>query len=371
MQRLVTGYFLYITIPRTAMIRSVARHNTSCLSILLGSILLIASSCRKNGYPDQPKNNELVILAEITAGDSLKIPVSKSIQVGSGGIISFEEVNSASVMISRPGSRPWKLKLNTSADFTGNPASVYTGPQKPHYNTTYDLKVQDPLSGTVTAQTTIPPPVRLRRFDTSAGIRLGIPVLNCRFTLVDSPGNSHYYVFEAVKQLVRLAHYFYWQGTRHNYEIPAEKKLYEQIKNTPGVKLMRDTIPTNVFKRLSIYTDDANVDNAMVSGLENPFRRIFLPGHFLNGQEYTTAVSVDRKYFKADYTQGLGRVLVQVKSVSLELYNYLFWYEKYKSDIGAVPPGQLYSPPGNIQNGLGIFGGSSKRQWMYYFDELR
>src|SRR5882757_1164259 len=80
-------------------------------------------SCRKNLYPATPKDNELVILAEITAGDSLKIPVSKSIQVGSGGIISFEEVKSASVMIFRPDGRSWMLRLNTSPDFSANPAS--------------------------------------------------------------------------------------------------------------------------------------------------------------------------------------------------------------------------------------------------------
>ncbi|MHA4809238.1 DUF4249 domain-containing protein [Flavitalea flava] len=334
-------------------------------------LVLFIFSCKKNLYPEQNLNNELVILAEITAGDSMKIPVSKSILVGSGGIISFEEVNSASVQVSRSDGRSWALKLNTSVGFSGNPASVYTSPQKPHYNTTYHLQVQDPLSGTVTAETTIPGPVRISGFDTTGRIRSGIPVLNCRFTLKDSPGVEHSYVFEAVKQIVRVCHYFFWQGTRYDYEKASGKKLYEQVKNSPGVKLLPDTIPTNVFKRLAIYTDDSNVDNTQSTSLDSPFRRIFLPGRFVSGQAYTTSVSIDRKYFTAESGQDPGRVLVQIKSVSPELYNYLFWYEKYKSDIGSVPPGQLYSPPGNIQNGLGIFGGSSKRQWVFYFDTLQ
>lgn len=342
------------------------------LTVPAGALILFLSfSCRKNLYPDQPTDNELVILAEITAGDSLKIPVSKSIQVGSGGIISFEEVSSASVLVSRSSDgRSWKLRLNTSPDFAGNPASVYTGPQKPHYNTTYNLQVQDPLSGTVTAKTTIPSPVLVSRLDTSGDSRYGAPALKCQFTLTDSPGVSHYYVFEAVKQLVRLSHYFYWKGVRYNYDKPDGKKLYEQVKNVPGVKLSTDTLPSNIFKRLSIFTDDPNVDNAQESSLDSPFRRIFLPGTVVSGQSYTTSFSIDRKYFRADNDSSLGRVLVQVKSVSTELYNYLFWYEKYKSDIGSVPPGQLYSPPGNIQNGLGIFGGSAKREWVFYFDSL-
>jgi hypothetical protein len=170
--------------------------------------------------------------------------------------------------------------------------------------------------------------------------------------------------------LVRLSHYFYWKGTRYSYDKPDGKKLYEQVKNSPGVKLFCDTLPSNIFKRLTIFTDDPNVDNAQASSLDSPFRRIFLPGQFVSGQSYTTSFSIDRKYFTADNDTSRGRVLVQVKSVSPELYNYLFWYEKYKSDIGSVPPGQLYSPPGNIQNGLGIFGGSARREWAFYFDGL-
>jgi hypothetical protein len=56
--------------------------------------------------------------------------------------------------------------------------------------------------------------------------------------------------------------------------------------------------------------------------------------------------------------------------VSKELYNYLKLYEKYKTDFGSVPTNQLVSPAGNIVNGLGIFGGSAKRERIYYFDVL-
>jgi hypothetical protein len=188
---------------------------------------------------------------------------------------------------------------------------------------------------------------------------------------MDSPGVSHNYVFEAVKQLIRLSHYFYWQGIRYNYDKPDGKKLYAQVKNSPGVKLFCDTLPSNIFKRLSIFTDDPNVDNAQASSLDSPFRRIFLPAPVVSGQSYTASFSIDRKYFAADNDGSRGRVLVQIKSVSPELYNYLFWYEKYKSDIGSIPPGQLYSPPGNVQNGLGIFGGSARREWVFYFDNLQ
>jgi len=314
---------------------------------LLFAVSLIMG-CKKNPYPNDSVNNQLVILTEISAGDSLKVPVSKSIQVGSGGIISFEKVSSAHVQLFRADGRSWLLKLNTSPDFANDPASIYTAPQRPHSGTTYSLQVQDPLSGTVTAKTTIPPLVRLTGFDTSSGVRAGVPVMNCSFTLVDSPGVDHYYVFEAVKQLVKIAH----------------------IKDSTGRIIRTDTIPRNTFLRLNLYTDDPNVANSQVSSLDSPFRRIFLPSRVFSGT-YTTGFSVDRKFFRDPQHASPGIVVIMVKSVSPELYNYLFYYEKYKLDIGSVPTGQLYSPPGNVVNGLGIFGSSSKRQWMYYFDDLR
>jgi hypothetical protein len=311
----------------------------------------------------------LVVLAEITAGDSLKIPVSKSIQVGNGGIISFEKVNSANVKIARQDGKSWTLKLNTSPDFAGDPASIYTGPQRPHHNTTYTLQVQDPLSGTISSQTTIPPPVRVSNADTGMELYHGNSMMRLKFTLLDSPGATHYFVFEAIKELVKTTHYFYWKGARYTYETSAGKTLYDQIKNNPGVNLLCDTSSTNNFLRLNVFTDDPNVDNAQLSSLDSPFRRIFLPAGIVN-DAYSTSVLIDSKYFVSGDPSTRGRVLLQLKSVSPELYSYLFWYEKYKSDIGSVPPGQLYSPPGNIQNGLGIFGSSSRHQWIYYFDAL-
>jgi hypothetical protein len=332
---------------------------------------MVLLSCKKNPYPDQSLGNELVVLAEISAGDSLNVPVSKSIQVGSGGIISFEKVNSASVKIFRPDGKSYTLRLNTSPDYSTDPASIYTAPSRPHSNTVYNLQVQDPLSGTVTAQTTLPSPVRVTRMDTSSEGRYGTDILHCKITLVDTPDAQHYYVFEALKQLVTLDHYFLWKGKRYDYDQPAGKKSYATLKDSPGVLLLLDTIPRNVFQRLNIFTDDGNVDNAQVSVLDSPFRRIFLPGSYFAGSSYTTSVSIDRKYFRATQPASLGWVVIQVKSVSPELYHYLFWYEKYKTDVGSVPTSQLYSPPGNIQNGLGIFGGSSKRQWIFCFDDLR
>jgi hypothetical protein len=189
-------------------------------------------------------------------------------------------------------------------------------------------------------------------------------------SLQDQPDTPNLYVFEALKELLHVRHLFTYQGKDYDYDTPSGLTLWNQVKNTPGVALRRDTVSLNKFLRLALYTDDPNVDNARVSSLDSPFERIFLPDHVFNGQRYDERIYIDRSYFRGTGSLGPGRVLLMVKSASPELYNYLFWYEQYKSAIESLPPDQLYSPPGNIQNGLGIFGGSSKHQWVYYFDDL-
>ncbi|HEV2482792.1 MAG TPA: DUF4249 family protein [Puia sp.] len=336
----------------------------------IAGMLLLVFSCKKSPYPAGLVQNELVVLAEITAGQPLKIPVSKSIQVGNGGIISFDKVTTANVIVSPPGGTPITCLLNSSSFYAGDPASVYTSRHAPAYNTRYRLQVQDPVSGTVTAETTIPSRVRIFGFDTSSTFRGGLPVLAVRVSFNDPPDSVNQYVFEALKQLMRVRHLFTYQGKTYNYDTPKGYTLYQMIQGQPGVSLRRDTVATDTLLRLMVYTGDKNTDNAKVSTLDSPFERIFLPDRVFNGRAYTETFYVDKTYFTAASNQGPGRVLLMVKSASPELYNYLFWYEQYKSSIESLPPDQLYSPPGNIKNGLGIFGGSSMRRWVYYFDPL-
>lgn len=339
-------------------------------------LLIGAAACKKNPYPAGLVQNELVVLAEITEGTRLKIPVSKSIQVGNGGIISFDKVTTANVTLYPPRGAGITCKLNNSRFFAGDPASIYTSPHAPAYNTHYRLVVQDPVSGTVTAETTIPSRVRIFGYDTTSTVRNGLPVLAVRVSFNDPSDSVNQYVFEALKELLEVKHLFSYGGKTYNYDNPDGYALYEKVKDQPGVNLRRDTVSTDTFLRLKVYTNDNNTDNAKVSALDSPFERIFLPDHVFNGQAYTETFYVDKTYFTAAGAGGgaggqrPGRVLLMVKSASPELYNYLFWYEQYKYSIESLPPDQLYSSPGNIKNGLGIFGGSSMRRWVYYFDGL-
>ena len=331
-------------------------------------LLLFISACKKNFSSDQFEDDKVVVLAEITAGDSVKIPIGKTIKVENGSLIRFEKVNDATVTVTGTNTMSWVLSPNYSLQYANNPTSVFTNKNKFKTNTSYKIEINHPTLGQASATTHIPPYPRLVAVDTASTQFNDKDVLAANITWKDSLNLDEFYIIEAVKELVKNNHWFIYQNKRYSYDVPAGKELYEKIKNTPGVKIITDTVSLNKFTRLYLYTQDDQSENARIDKLTNPFRRIFFPDGAFNGGNYTTRVYIDKQFFTDP--QQKGRVRLQLKSVSKEFYNYLKLYEKYKTDFGSVPTNQLISPSGNIANGLGIFGGSAKREKLYYFDVL-
>ncbi|THU40391.1 DUF4249 family protein [Niastella caeni] len=342
----------------------VTHRSRHCWFLLL---LFFTSACKKNFSSDQFEDDKLVVLAEITAGDTVKIPIGKTIKVENGSLIRFEKVNDATVTLTETNNMSWVLQPSYSWQYINNPTSVFTNRKRFKANTRYKIEINHPTLGVVKAETHIPTIPVMFGIDTSSTTFNDKEVFAANVSWKDSLDNEEFYIIEAVKELVKTSHYFYYQGKRYNYDTQIGRNMYEQVKNTPGVHLLRDTIGSNKFIRLNVYTQDDRSENARIDKLTNPFRRIFFTDP-VNGQRYTTRVYIDKHFFIDP--QQKGRIRLQLKSVSKELYNYLKLYEKYKTDFGSVPTNQLVSPTGNVQNGLGIFGGSAKRERVYYFDSL-
>jgi hypothetical protein len=334
----------------------------------LGMICLLVA-CKKNPLNDQFQDDQLVMLSEITAGDSVKIPIGKTIKVQGGALIRFEKVNDATVTLTEANTLSWVLKPGFSPQYTNNPTTVYTNRKRFKSNTAYTIEVKHPTLGILKASTFIPAFPKVSFKDTSYETYQDKTLLAADITWQDDDNKDDYYIVEAVKELLRIGHHFFHQGVFYDYDTPQGKKLYDQIKNT-GVKLVTDTISQNQFLRLHLYTADNNADNIHIDNYSNSFRRLFFTDRAFSGQSYTSRVYIDPQFFVSSTTAQKGRVKLQFKLVSKELYDYLLIYEKYKTDLGALPANQLPSPPGNIQHGLGIFGGSARREKVFYFDAL-
>jgi hypothetical protein len=334
--------------------------------LFIGALLI--SACKKNFSSDQFEDGKLVVLAEITALDSVKIPIGKTIKVENGSLIRFEKVNDATVTITEENAASWVLQPNYSQQYINNPTSVFTNKKRFRANANYRIDINHPTLGFVSASTYIPALPHLIKTDTFSTEFNDKQVLGVNITWRDSADYDEFYVIEAVKELVRNNHFFIYQAKRYSYDTQEGKDFYQTIKNTPGIKILMDTISLNKYTRLNLYTEDDQSENVKIDKLTNPFRRIFFPDILFSGDLYRTTVYIDKQFF-VDPKQK-GRVRLQLKSVSQELYDYLKLYEKYKTDFGSVPTNQLVSPTGNIENGLGIFGGSAKRERVYYFDVL-
>ena len=335
-------------------------------------LLLISTGagCKKNFLPDTDDEDKLVVLAEVTAGDLVRIPVARTIRAGSGNLINFEKVNDATVVLSEEKGQKWILRADKSMQFANNPASVFTVRHFYRPNTNYTLEVSHPELGEARAVTAVPNPVQVEKLDTASAIRQGKPVLEVKLTLKDLPDQLENYVIEAVKQVLKIRITFIYNGTKYDCDSEEGKKLYEQVKNDPSVQSDKDTIPQQQFLRLNLYSKDMHIENLRFDGADNPFRRIFLSDQYFTANQYELKFSIDKTFFVSDREDQKGRVLLQVKSASRDLYRYLITYEKYRTDFGTIPANQLSSPAGNVQYGLGVFGGATQVEKAYYFDEL-
>ncbi|MBO9562443.1 MAG: DUF4249 family protein [Niastella sp.] len=338
----------------------------------ISMILLIAgASCKKGFTSDQFEDDQLVILAEISALDSVKVPIGKTIKVGNGSLIRFEKVNDATVTLTEENSRTWLLQPSYAWQYAGNPTTIFTNRKRYKAGTRYSIEVKHPTMGVVTATTQIPQIPKWTIVDTSTETFQGKKVLAVDITFQDPAGKEDYYIIEAVKELLKPGRSFFYRGIRYDYNTPQGKTLYDQVKNTPGVYLFNDTVSINKYLRLELHTQDAATENARLDNLDNPFRRLFLTDKTFDGQSYTIRFYVDKQFFIANEPMQKGRVHLQFKAASKELFDYLLEYEKYKADFGSIPANQLPSPRGNIsKGGQGIFGGSAKRERIYYFDQL-
>lgn len=340
-------------------------------SYIILLILFAGSSCKKNFDYHPNVENQLVVLAEITANDTSHIPVSQSIVAGSGTVIDFQQVNNAAVSITDQNGQVRQLTYSTSPNFSGIPAGIYTHPGLFKAAVTYSLQVGHPSLPTVSASTYIPAVFSIANIESEEEDFHGKPVLEFSFNVKDNAGEKNYYIFEAVKELIHLFRYFYWQGVLYDYDTPEGKQLYEHlIDEGENVKLNKDTLPTNKFLRLNTFTSDPLTANSQLHSLDSSFNRIFLTDSLFNGQTYATSFFIDRTFFKATNPDEKGIVEIRIKSVDKAFYDYLLQYEKYKIDFGTMPVNQLTTPVGNIQNGLGIFGGSYMNEKKYYYDVL-
>ncbi|RAJ79155.1 uncharacterized protein DUF4249 [Chitinophaga dinghuensis] len=329
--------------------------------------ILLLTACESE-LPLPPGNGQprVVVYSELTAGQTAEIRVGKSKIVQPGVDNAFDLVPDAVVqLLNRDSSLIETLGFGTD---TSNRMSVYTGKVKLNPNTFYRVKVDVPGMRTVTSFTTIPNNFKVDLLDTSRTILNGRPVLQFHLTIHAQPGQRQYIVMEALKQSAQLDSFFTYNGVR--YSVAEYEDLYERVKDQPGVVITKDTTFLNDYLRIPVYTQDENADNNQIGGLNENYNSILFTQL---GKPFTTNLYINATALSSNQVEAIapkGRVLVYVKSVSKEYYDFLLTYEKVKRNPGLNSLIQAVQLRNNTVGGLGVVGGTNQILYQLYYDVL-
>jgi hypothetical protein len=316
-----------------------------------------------------PPNKALpraVVYSELVANGIPEVRVGRSKPVGPGIDNGFQLIENAHVQLLDKNGQ--LLEVLSYIKDANNVMGLYQGKTKLDAARNYKLQVDVPSLKTVTAMATIPPPFKVELLDTLRSLLNGRPVLRFHFTVYPLPGVKQYVVMEALKQSVAVDTTFIYQGV--TYRKSEQPELYEQVKNTPGINAKKDSFYLNDYLRIPCYTQDENADNNQVGGLNENYNSILFTqvGKPLTTYFYINATALSTN--PAEAIAPVGRVLVYVKSVSKEYYDFLLTYEKVKRNPGLNSLIQAIQLKSNAVGGLGIVGGSYQKLYYLYYDKL-
>ncbi|WP_370459464.1 DUF4249 family protein [Chitinophaga sp. Cy-1792] len=308
----------------------------------------------------------VVIYSELTAGQAPVVLVGKSKVIGPGVDNGFDLVKNAIVQLTtKDGNLVETLSLNSDSNSL---MSSYSGKTTLAAGTNYRVIVNVPDMKEALASALIPPAPTVVLHDTLRTLLNGRPVLRFNFIISPQPAGRQFIVMEALKQSATVDIYFTYNGVRYN---KAENEdLYEQVKNQHGVLITKDTTFLNDYLRIPVYTQDENADNNQIGGLNENYNTILFSqtNKTINTNLYINATALSSS--PAEAIAPKGRVLVYVKAVSKEYYDFLMTYEKVKRNPGLNSLIQAIQLRNNTVGGLGIVGGSNQVLYSLYYDEL-
>lgn len=330
-------------------------------AFLLLCALVFAGCEDELPLPASSTAGKLVLVGEMVAGELFLIRVGQSAAMTTGTTVQIPEGVTLTVADEDGGT--WTAagvrddlseELHTVSFST---ATAAVPGQR------YTLTARHPALGEASAVVDIPQQFAATLTDTVRAQHAGAPVLRASIRIDDAPGD-HYYIIEAVKQPMNVAHEFFFGGRW--CDVTLDPFLYDSLR-TAGASFpeRRDTTFSARSSRVLLYTDDAATENVL-NGSTAPvaYRRVLLSDRTFAGRAYTTTVAVRSDAFVAFYPEDRGRVRLQLKSVSKEYFDFLARYERYAPEAAAEPD----ALQGNVVGGYGAVGGVARVEWMWVFD---
>ncbi len=337
-----------------------------CQAVLLLFCLCTGGCTKPLKLPDIKPQQQIVLLGELTANDTVRIRAGQSIPVAAGSSMKYTPPVRLQMKLTR---NPGYIEYLTSSydDWVTLLHTLpYSCPSKIRPDQLYTLTVTHKDLPPATCQVYIPPAFSASIVDTASVWVNGINLLRVRIEIRDDGEREHFYVIEGIKEYVEIDGRFTWQGVR--YKVSEHESLYDSLLRTDALPdVSWDTTRPGNYGRIYIYTDDDRTENLRLGTAQSASKRILLADKTINGQAYTTQVYLDKSLFVSP-DGPKGPVIIQIKSVSEAYFTYLKGYELFEPSSAYNTLLQPVKVTGHVEGGLGVVGGVYRLQFQYLFD---
>lgn len=334
----------------------------SCAILLIYCFCLVfLGSCTKDlDLPEVRSEQKIALIGEIAAGDSIHIRAGQTSKVKPGTSITYDILNQLTIAV-QDGAGTTLLKGKTDSMTSILNTVPYASTKIATAGQQFVFTATHPYLGTATGTITVPKSFVGNVEDTASEDYSGFKAIRFNVKIDDNQGNN-FYVIEAVKQRMDVQGYFFFKGQWLN--IFEYQPQYDSLRNV-GVSLNKkfDTTYFQQFDRQSIYTNDINTENLKTGTSLTANRRILIKDNAFNNTTYTTTVFLNK-----NINGNRGRILLFIKSVPEEYFNFLKAYEQYDPSGTYNAVALPVKVKGNVENGFGMIGAAYKLQFTYLLD---
>jgi hypothetical protein len=335
-----------------------------CFLGVVVALLVMGGCTRDLELPAIEADHKIVLIGELSAGDSVYLRAGQSLPVTSRAPMSFGLLNDLQIRISNEADT---FQLTSYVDALAG--SLYTLPfvssKEILHGRSYVVTAIHPTLGTVTARVAIPASVNAIVADTASGMYNQNRTLKVRVRIDDPAQTEDYYVLECLKQAMTLQGSFLyngvWMDVRDNME------LYNSLNSAGGLTVKYDTIVYERYYRMPLYTTDRNSENAITDGVNDAQHRILIRDSRFNGSTYETDVYIQ---VSNPAESAKGKLHFYVKSVSADYFRFLRTYEQYSGGSAFNTFLQPQKSESNVAGGGGFVGGVAAARYTYMVDTL-
>jgi len=307
---------------------------------------------------------QIVLLGELTAGDSVYLRAGQSTAVKTGNTINDELIRDLTVAIDGAGGRFYLT--GTEDDLSYSECTLaFSNASQVQAGNTYTLDANHPSLGKATARIAIPAAFTVTVSDTVSADFHMKSCIQLHVTVDDLP-EKNYYVLEVLQQPFTVEPAFLFNGQW--FKQSEHWELYDSLFNAgmPPEERM-DSFAIRMFTRIPSFSDDDKSEHLLNGKFSEPAKRILLDDKSFNGSRHASTLYIPKDALGMQYP-GIGMfTILQVKSVSADYFHYLKAYEQLGIFSGLPDNRSPVRVNGNVQNGVGMVGGVFKRQFRYIF----